>query len=151
MLQNKKRMVTYFMIAIFCVAADRFFKAMSLLFFQNEEVVLSSFLKFNFTRNYNIAFSIPLFSKLILVVVPVILLFLILYFIISAEKGKIDLAGLLIIISFCAASNYYDRLRYGFVIDYFDIKWFTVLNLADIAIVMSTFIILIFYNKLMIK
>ena len=38
------------------------------------------------------------------------------------------------LIIFGAVSNLYDRLKYGFVIDYFDLKYFTIFNIADAMI-----------------
>ena len=36
-----------------------------------------------------------------------------------------------------ASSNFYDRLKYGFVVDYLDLKYFTVFNVADAMISLS--------------
>jgi signal peptidase II len=38
-----------------------------------------------------------------------------------------------------AFSNLYDRLHYGYVIDYFDLKYFTVFNLSDVMIIIGIF------------
>ena len=52
---------------------------------------------------------------------------------------------LLTFIIFGAISNMLDRLKYGFVIDYLDLKYFTVFNMADVMIVGGVLgIILIF-------
>jgi len=37
-----------------------------------------------------------------------------------------------------AASNLYDRLRRGAVIDFLDVGWWPVFNLADVAITLGT-------------
>jgi signal peptidase II len=37
-----------------------------------------------------------------------------------------------------AISNIIDRIRYGAVIDYFDLKYFTIFNLSDVIIVLAT-------------
>jgi len=34
-----------------------------------------------------------------------------------------------------AAGNLFDRLKYGYVVDYLDLKYFTAFNLADVMIV----------------
>jgi lipoprotein signal peptidase len=52
-----------------------------------------------------------------------------------------------------ALSNALDRLIYGYVIDYLDVLNFTVLNIADILISLSAFILILLnlssskYNK----
>ena len=43
-------------------------------------------------------------------------------------------SGIGMLIAAGAASNFFDRIRYGAVIDYIDVRWFTVLNIADIMI-----------------
>jgi hypothetical protein len=43
-----------------------------------------------------------------------------------------------------AISNLYDRLSYSYVIDYLDLKYFTVFNVADAMIVLPVFSILLF-------
>ena len=44
------------------------------------------------------------------------------------------ISGVGMLIAAGAASNFFDRVRYGAVIDYIDVRWFTVLNIADIMI-----------------
>ncbi|MBU1778489.1 signal peptidase II, partial [Patescibacteria group bacterium] len=55
-------------------------------------------------------------------------------------------------IIFGAISNLTDRLEYGYVIDYFSLKYFTIFNLADVMIVIGVFclfkkIAILFYAK----
>ena len=125
-------------VAVFFVALDRFLKILSISCFQNNEIGLSGdILKFSFAKNYYIAFSIPI-SGLVLTILIAVLIILILYYILILLKNEeYNLAGLLTIVEFGAISNYYDRLRFGFVIDYLDLKWFTVFNLADTMIVIA--------------
>ena len=52
----------------------------------------------------------------------------------SIKKDYIK-AWLLLAIIFGAISNLFDRIKYGYVIDYLDLKYFTVFNLADVMIV----------------
>jgi signal peptidase II len=52
-------------------------------------------------------------------------------------------SGLLLFIIFGAISNLVDRLKFGYVIDYIDIKYFTVFNLADIMIVVGCSVIVL--------
>lgn len=146
-------MAPYVIAAIFFVALDRFLKILSISYFQEKDInLLGDILKFSFAKNYYIAFSIPI-SGFILVVLIAILILSIFYFLIKMLKNKeYDLAGLLTVIEFGAISNYYDRLRFGFVIDYFDLKWFTVFNLADTMIVVAClFIVFITFRKNQIK
>ena len=53
------------------------------------------------------------------------------------------MAGCLTILLFGAISNIIDRIRLGFVIDYIDLKYFTIFNIADIMIVGSIGLLII--------
>jgi signal peptidase II len=147
-LTNKKKMAVYYFAAIFFIAIDRFLKVLSLDYFQVRKInLVGDLLNFTFSKNYYIALSIPVAKIVLMIVIPILILCLMFYSIVFFKKEKVDFAGLLTIISFCAISNYYDRLVYGFVIDYLELKWFTVLNLADIIISVSVFIFIIVNYK----
>jgi signal peptidase II len=53
--------------------------------------------------------------------------------ILKAKKLTLE-ALILTFVLFGAISNIVDRLQYGFVIDYLEIKNFTIFNLADVMI-----------------
>lgn len=57
-----------------------------------------------------------------------------------ASVEIISLSGIII----GALSNFLDRLKYGYVVDYLDLKWFTVFNLADALISISTIILILY-------
>jgi signal peptidase II len=146
-LTAKKKMAAYYAVAIFFIAVDRLLKFLSLNYFAGREVnVVGDLLKFTFTKNYYIALSLPLTGLLLLIIIPILIFCLLYYSMVLFKQRQIDLDGLLTVISFCAISNYYDRLRYGFVIDYLDLKWFTVFNLAD-AMIVTSIAILLFHNS----
>lgn len=49
-----------------------------------------------------------------------------------------------------AIGNFIDRYRFGYVVDFFDLRWWPVFNVADIAIVVGGFFLVIymfFYMK----
>lgn len=130
------------MIAVFFVCLDRFLKSCALVadFKFN---IWGEFLKFNFIPNPNIAFSLPLGGLFLNLLIPLILLVVLV--IINKfwqEDNFVDFVAMIYIFS-GAVSNYYDRLVYGYVIDYFDLKYFTVFNVADIMIVLSAGLIII--------
>jgi signal peptidase II len=143
MFYNIKKMTALYLAVIFFVVLDRFLKVLAFTG-QNEELrIVSDILKFNFTTNYYIAFSLPLFGRLVLVIITLIILGLIVYALVIIKKHKyIQLIPLTIII-FGASSNLYDRIRYGFVIDYLDLKYFTVFNLADAMIVVGVMLLVV--------
>jgi signal peptidase II len=139
-------MAGYISWAIFFVCLDRFFKVLAYKYFYDSGFnIFGEILKFNFVKNYNIAFSIPINSWLLNILLFLILI-IIGYILITAWVKKNDvISGYLIILLFGATSNILDRLQYGFVIDYLSLKWFTVFNLADAMICVSVFILI--YKK----
>ena len=102
---------------------------------------IGDFFSFHFVANNNIAFSLPLNGQLATIIITFIialLLFFIIYLLINKEiinkKERPQIIILLSIIFAGALSNLVDRLVYGYVIDYLDLKYFTVFNIADVLI-----------------
>jgi signal peptidase II len=92
-------------------------------------------------KNTGIAFGF-LFNQFFLVPLIIIAILLLLSFLIRAyQKNLFWQITALSLIVFGAASNLIDRLRYGFVVDYLDVPFFTVFNLADCLITFGVFII----------
>jgi len=86
-----------------------------------------------FAKNYDIAFSIQTFINPLILIIP--LTIILLYFFVSAIKNKkTEISSALLFIILGAISNLYDRIMYGYIIDYVHIKYFTVFNLADVMI-----------------
>lgn len=126
---------------------DRVLKALALQQIEAKSLLGKIFL-FNFTKNYNISFSLPLSGPIlnILIIAIILGLILVIYRLILKEKYLNSKSLLLTFILFGAISNMVDRLRYGYVIDYLELKNFTVFNLAD---VMISFGVLILIFKLL--
>lgn len=93
------------------------------------------------------AFSLPL-SGLWLNAVILLIVLLLIYYLARAWQGeRRAIAVSLFAIIMGAASNLFDRLKYGYVVDYLDLKYFTVFNLADMIIVMGMAALLFRINK----
>jgi signal peptidase II len=123
-------------IAIFFIA-DRLFKALALnIKSEDAKIIIDPIFLFNFTENRNIAFSLPFSGPVLNIVIICLILgiiFIIGRLIFRAKKLTLE-AMILTFILFGAISNIVDRLQYGFVIDYLEIKNFTIFNLADVMI-----------------
>lgn len=138
-----KKIAIILSLAIFFVSIDRFLKMLALNYYQYDEVnLIGELLKFNFVKNYNIAFSLPLGRIFINALIPIIIAILLYNVLILVKKGSYLNVGLLTIVLFGAISNYVDRIKFGFVIDYIDLKYFTVFNVADIMIVVAVFLLI---------
>jgi signal peptidase II len=134
-------------LAIFFIL-DRLLKGFALTSLGRSTVLIPQLLSFNFIPNYNIAFSLPLGGNGLSVLIAIIIAGLIFleWHYRKELSGQEKIALWAIIVG--AVSNLFDRLSYGFVIDYFDCRWFTVFNLADTIITLgAAFLIISLFIK----
>lgn len=121
---------------------------------------INGFFNITYVRNFGAAFgfleqSNPTFRDMFMLLVPPIVCFIVLmliYFIKSESLTEIrnnmlQLVSLSLIFG-GAMGNYFDRLHYGYVIDFIDIHWnqkynFPAFNIADSAIVIGVFFLII--------
>lgn len=107
--------------------------------------------KLSFTPNSFISFSFPFSGTPLIITICLIMLALISYiiYLIIKKKSETREVVLLTTILFGAINNLTDRINYGFVIDYLEIKNFTVFNLADVMICFGAISIITsnFFNK----
>lgn len=104
--------------------------------------VIDDFFYISNVRNYGAAFSILYGNRLLLVVVSIIALFIIYRYLIKGNcNRKIDIFIYSLLIG-GTLGNLFDRIFYGYVIDYLDFNIlgysFPVFNIADMCIVLST-------------
>ena len=128
-----KEIANYLILAIFFITIDRLLKNYALISNAKFSLVFD-WLQFNFVKNYYIAFSIPVSGIYLNLLILAIILFLIWQMLIYLKKHQKIEAMLLFFVILGASSNLFDRLSYGFVIDYIDLKYFSVFNIADAII-----------------
>jgi len=131
-----------FIVAVFLFILDRYIKLQAMALAAPVELI-SDILRFNFAKNYNIAFSLPLGGPILIAFICLIIGGIIIYTLKLAKNNEWINVGLLTNILFGAISNLLDRFKYGYVVDYIDLKYFTVFNLADTMIVVGVFLIII--------
>ncbi len=109
--------------------------------------VFNNFFYISNVHNYGAAFSILYGNRIFLVIVSIITLVLVYYFLLKNKKFNwynIILYSLLI---GGILGNLFDRIMYGYVVDYFDFYIFNynfpIFNIADICIVISVILIII--------
>ncbi len=137
---KKKTAIIIFISAVFLLLIDRFLKILALNCLC-EYNIIGEILNFNFTKNYYIAFSLPLGGDILLVIILIMLIFLLAASLKLAKKREWIQMSLFVSVLLGAISNFFDRLQYGYVIDYIDLKYFTVFNVADVMIVCSFFLL----------
>ncbi len=139
-----KNIAIILLVAIFFVA-DRFLKILALTRADNNPIpLLGKFFSFNFTANHYMAFSLPLGGQVlnILIIVAILLLLSFIFYLTLNKNEQKPLILPLTIILIGAISNILDRVSNGYVIDYLDLHYFTVFNLADVMISLGTLFII---------
>lgn len=97
--------------------------------------------------NQNIAFSIPM-SEIILYPLLAIIFIVLIYVWLKSFKKQQYLIWPLGFLIIGAVSNILDRFYYGGVVDFINIKFFTVFNLSDIYISIAVvWLVLLQFNK----
>lgn len=136
-----KNIAWLILLAIFFLT-DRYLKLLAITV--TSQPIITNLLNFNFVPNYQISFSLPISGSWLSLLISLIIGSLLSYTIINYKKLKtlefVSLSGIIV----GALSNLMDRLYYGFVIDYLDLRWFTIFNLADVMISISS-LVLFFY------
>jgi len=147
-----KKMIYSVILAIFFVILDRFFKILALNYYENIKLdLISDYFGFTLAKNYYIAFSLPLSGPILTVFIVVIILILLYFELTLIKKQEHIQAMCLTFVIFGAISNVIDRIKYGFVIDYLDLKYFTVFNIADSMIVVGVVLFIILNKKAIIS
>lgn len=142
-----KNIAIALVIAIFFIA-DRYLKILAINLAAAEPIrLIGDIFSFNFTANYYIAFSLPLSGWIItaLIIIIIVILIYYIFYLIANKQARPGEIILLTIIILGAISNILDRFSYGYVIDYLELRYFTVFNVADMMISGGA-IILIFKN-----
>lgn len=137
---SKKTAVLYF-IAVFFISLDRFLKT---LFFLNPDKIIDilPFFRLAYAENRYISFSLPLNPTFIKYTVLFLIICLLIIYVKEIGKRVSLYATPLFFLILGAFSNLFDRFKHGFVVDYLDLDYFTVFNIADSMIFCSILAIL---------
>lgn len=145
---NSRNIAIIILIAIFFIV-DRYLKNLALAqLVESKTALINNVLFFSFTPNYYMAFSLPFGGKLLTILISLIIaaIFILLIYLIKKHKSRLMITGIFMIF-LGAISNIYDRLIFGYVIDYLYLTNFTVFNLADVSISAGAILVLISNNK----
>jgi signal peptidase II len=146
-LNGTKKMIAIYLTIIFFIGLDRFLKVLALTNPERQFNLIGEIIKFGFKGNYYIAFSLPLAGRMLeffLILLVAALISLALFYWFNRQPDKVPLLSMVILGS---GSNLLDRFKYGYVIDYLDLKYFTVFNLADAMIVAGVILLIVAFNK----
>ncbi|MCV2524932.1 MAG: signal peptidase II, partial [Candidatus Lightella neohaematopini] len=119
------------------------------------QIIINNYLSFTLIFNKGIIFGLLSNNILVLYILPILIIGIILFLIIELyffNKNKLlDIAYTLIISGACG--NFYDRIKYGAVVDFININILNInlpiFNIADINIFFG--VILIIINNIYVK
>ena len=127
-------------IGVCFLVIDRLLKALAMSGFRKE--FLGDWFLFSLERNNNAALSLNVGFNILWLAAPITLATLIWLFVAIKKNQPRQVA--LILMSSGALSNLYDRIVYGYVVDYVDILKITTFNIADVLIIVGVSLFLFF-------
>ena len=137
----------YELIILLLVGIDQLSKILALKYLKCVESIpiIQNMFHLTYVENRGAAFGVFQNNQIIFVIVALIASIYGLYYL---HKNKVNILGkvsILLIIS-GALGNLIDRVRLGFVVDYFDFRiiWEYVFNIADIFVVLGTILLCIY-------
>lgn len=143
-----KKTILFYSVIVFFIYLDRFLKFLAINDFFNPPIrIFSDFFKLNFAGNYNIAFSLPLTGNFLVGLVIMINIGLAIVLVKTLNHGRRYEAGAIFVVLAGSFSNLIDRVKFGYVIDYLDLRYFTVFNISDILIVVGVLLLIFAYHE----
>lgn len=130
-IKKQRFFVSFFIILIF----DRLIKAYFLKTQNN--IILNKYFSLELFRNYGLSFGINTENWLSILLSVSFFIILILFLILN-KKDKYSINNILLALILISISNLYDRVYYGYVIDYFNVFNIVIFNLVDIFIIILT-------------
>lgn len=121
---------------------DRYFKFLSLNL-EKDISLIKDFFTFTFYANRNISFSLPFSGFWLLIIISILTLFIIYFSYTVFKKKQWPEFFSWLAIALGSISNLIDRFRFSFVVDYFDLVYFSVFNLADVLITVGCLYIIL--------
>jgi signal peptidase II len=129
--------------AIVLVLIDESIKAFALKHFPDEQLLVNpGIIDFAIHKNWGLAFDIPFRREFILLISVVIGFFLVEMILKNLKTNpKIAFSSLIILIG--ALGNVFDRIYYGFTVDYLIFFGKSALNISDLLIIFGVVLLLI--------
>jgi len=144
---NKNR-TRLFLIIVFVVFIDMLSKVIvkNNILLGEDISIINNFLEFTYVKNTGAAFSMFSDSTFLLIVVSIIILGGLVYYALVKCNNRLENISFGMIIG-GAIGNLFDRVVYGYVIDFIDVNIFgydyPVFNIADMAIVLGVLLLFI--------
>lgn len=135
-----------FIIALITFVIDQIIKSLSLVYLINIPII-PNILSLTYAKNYGIAFSMLKEKRIIIIAITILLISFLIYVLkkdyISKNKDTCLVNIAFGILFGGILGNLFDRIVRGFVIDYINVSFFSIFNLADIAITFGVVLLII--------
>ncbi|HLD21334.1 MAG TPA: signal peptidase II [Patescibacteria group bacterium] len=129
--------------AIFAYGIDRLTKYLALYYLQQPHIIIPNILQLEFLGNTHFLFYWKMPAIIVFGSVGIVMMLMI-YWGIKEYKAKQRISVvLLLLILTGACSNILDRIKYGYVIDFINVPFWSVFNIADVYIVIGVFLLII--------
>ena len=135
-----------FIIALITFVIDQIIKSLSLVYLINIPII-PNILSLTYAKNYGIAFSMLLEKRIIIIVISILLISFLIYvlkkdyILKNKDTWLVNIAFGILFVGI--VGNLFDRIVRGFVIDYINVSFFSIFNLADIAITFGVVLLII--------
>jgi len=137
----------YILIILSLIGIDQFSKYLAIKYLKGVSSIpiINDVFHLTYVENRGAAFGLFQNNQIIFVVVAMIACIVGLYYIYKKDLNLLAKSSIILLIS-GAIGNMIDRVRLGFVVDYFDFRivWEYVFNVADIFVVVGTILLCIY-------
>ncbi|MBQ6631586.1 MAG: signal peptidase II, partial [Romboutsia sp.] len=137
----------YELIVLLLIGIDQVSKILALKYLKNigSIPIIQDMFHLTYVENRGAAFGMFQNNQIIFVIIALIASIFGLYYLHKKKVHMIGRVGIILIIA-GAIGNLIDRVRLGFVVDYFDFRiiWEYVFNIADIFVVLGTILLCIY-------
>lgn len=124
----------FFLVVIIALAADLYTKHLTLQYLQVGEFIPVGIFDIRHVHNTGAAFGMLANSNVLFVSVAVIVLVGMLMALPRIMRAELPIIVSLGLITGGTLGNLVDRLRFGYVVDFIDFRWWPVFNVADSCI-----------------
>ncbi len=139
----QKHLYWFLVPALILVFIDEWIKAFALTHFPGEETLTDpDFINLAIHKNWGLAFDIP-FRREFILLISVVIGFFLIQMLVKNIKTHPKIAFSCLIILIGAIGNVFDRVAYGFTVDYIIFFGRSALNLSDLLIIFGVVILLI--------
>ena len=137
----------YELIVLLLIGIDQLSKILALKYLKNigSIPIIQDMFHLTYVENRGAAFGMLQNNQIVFIIVALLASIYGLYYLHTKKINTLGKVSILLIIS-GALGNLIDRVRLGFVVDYFDFRiiWEYVFNVADIFVVLGTILLCIY-------